>query len=182
MTQHLPIWQLGKIPAEICDAATQEFKLIQTRDAAMGADGKNIEHTHRNTTVRFAPEGHWFGGILYEHAIKANKECKWDYIIDSHEAVQYAEYGPEQHYNWHTDTFPLSGLASDRKVSAVCLMNDPSEFEGGEFQVRLYQDYSATLEKGTIIAFPSILEHRVVPVTSGRRVSATIWLNGPRFK
>lgn len=179
---HLPLWVLGKVPAEICDAASSEFRLVPSRDASMGADGKKIEHKTRNTTVRFAPNNHWFGGVLFEHAMKANREAKWDYDIESHEAVQYAEYGPEQHYHWHCDTFTLSGSPIERKVTAVCLMNDPSEFEGGEFQVQLYQDYTATLEKGTIIAFPSILYHRVTPVISGKRISATIWLNGPRFK
>jgi len=49
-------------------------------------------------------------------------------------------------------------------------------------KVRLYNNYTAPLEKGTIIAFPSILEHRVIPVTSSIRYSATMWFNGPRFR
>ena len=179
---HLPIWLLGKVPVEVCDAASRELELIETKDASMGIDGLSVEHKVRNTTVRFGPDDHWFGGVLLEHAMNANRQCGWDYEVDFHEAIQYAEYGPEQHYDWHTDTFTLSGSPVERKVTAVCLMNDPSEFEGGEFQMRLYNDYSAPLEKGTIIAFPSILYHRVTPVISGKRISATIWLNGPRFK
>jgi len=179
---HLPIWLLGQVPAEVCDAAVREFQLIESRDATMGTDGEKKEHTQRNTIVRFAPEAHWFGGVMYEHALKANHDNGWNYEIDSHEAVQYAEYGTDQHYDWHTDTFTLAGNPRDRKVTAVCLMNDPSEFEGGEFQIRLYQDYIAPLQKGTIIAFPSILFHRVTPVISGTRISSTIWLNGPRFR
>lgn len=179
---HLPLWLLGKIPAEVCDLASKEFQMLSSRDAAIGAHGEQISHKTRNTTVRFGPEGHWFGSILFGHAMKANRENKWGYVIDSHESVQYAEYGPEQHYHWHTDTFTLSGSAEDRKVTAVCLMNDPSEFDGGEFQVQLYDDYTAPLTKGTIIAFPSILQHRVTPVISGKRISATVWLSGPRFK
>lgn len=179
---HLPIWYIGKLPTEICDLAVSEYSMIPSRDASMGIDGEKVEHKTRNTTVRFAPDEHWFGGIMLEYALKANQETGWGYDIDSHEAVQYAEYGPEQHYHWHCDTFTLSGSPKDRKVTAVCLMSDPSEFEGGEFQIQLYQDYTAPLEKGTIIAFPSILQHRVTPVTSGKRISATIWLNGPRFK
>lgn len=179
---HLPIWLLGQIPTDICDIATQELLAIETKDASMGSNGENTEHSHRNTTVRFAPSGYWFGGVLYEHAMKANHYCQWNYEIDSHENVQFAEYGPEQHYRWHTDNFPLSGLPYERKLTAVCLMNDPSEFEGGEFKMRLYDEYSAPLQKGTIIAFPSFLEHMVTPVISGKRFSATIWLTGPRFK
>jgi PKHD-type hydroxylase len=179
---HLPIWYLGKVPSQICDAACSELELIEPKDASMGIDGADVKHDHRNTTVRFAEDGFWFAGILLEHAMKANRECKWEYDITFHECLQYAEYGPEQHYKWHTDTFALSGAPTDRKVTAVCLMSDVTEFEGGQFQMRLYNEYDAPLEKGTIIAFPSILEHRVTPVISGLRKSATIWLNGPRFK
>ena len=179
---HLPIWYLNKIPADVCNSACSDLQSIPVRDASMGIDGAEIKHDHRNTSVRFADDNFWFAKILYEHAITANKECKWDYDVTFHERLQYAEYGPEQHYNWHTDTFALSGMENDRKITVVCLMNDVSEFEGGKFQMRLYQEYEAPLEKGTMIAFPSILEHKVTPVISGLRKSATIWLNGPRFR
>ena len=179
---HLPIWLLGQVPTAVCDEAVAGFMQLPVRDAAMGTQGENIAHAQRNTDVRFAPAGHWFGGIMYEHALKANQDNKWDFLIDSHENVQVASYGPDQHYDWHIDTFPLTGNPLDRKITTVCLLNDTTEFDGGEFQIRMYEEYVAPLSKGTIIAFPSFLEHRVTPVTAGVRVSATIWLNGPRFR
>ena len=182
MAQHLPIWYLGRIPAKVCDLAVGEYMEIEPRDATMGADGEERSHLNRNTTVRFAQADHWFGNILRGHGLKANTECGWGYEIDNHEAVQFAHYGVGQHYGWHVDNFPLAGLPVDRKVSVVCLMTDPSEFEAGELQLRLYSEYTAPLEKGFVIAFPSIIEHRVTPVTSGLRATATMWLTGPRFK
>lgn len=179
---HLPIWLLGKVPSEVCDLAVKEFELIEPMDAAMGEAGENISHSYRNTSVRFARQDNWFGSILYNHALVANKINEWDYDISFHENLQYAKYTIDQHYNWHIDTFPLSGKPFERKVTAVCLLNDPSEFEGGEFQIKLYQEYVAPLEKGSIIAFPSMLEHRVTPVTSGVRTSATVWLSGKRCR
>ncbi len=179
---HLPIWMLGTLPVEIVDAAVREFSELALKDAAMGLEADVSDTSQRNTSICFAPEGHWFGGILNEHGRIANAQMGWHYDIDDHEAVQWAAYGPEQHYDWHVDVFPLSGRPRERKVTVVCLMNEPSEFEGGEFQVRLYQQYAAPLTKGTMIAFPSILEHRVTPVLSGVRNSATVWLNGPRFR
>jgi PKHD-type hydroxylase len=61
-------------------------------------------------------------------------------------------------------------------------LNDPKEFLGGEFKVRLYQEYIAPLQKGSVVAFPSILGHCVTPVISGVRYSATMWLNGEKFR
>jgi len=177
---HLPIWYLGKLDSDTCNQVIAELSGIEVKDAAMGIDGAQKDHTTRNTNVRFAGPDYWLGKDFESFAMQANKECKWEYHVTGRENIQFAEYGPEQHYAWHTDTFALSGKPTDRKITVVCLLND--EFEGGQFQVRLYNDYTASLEKGTIIAFPSILEHRVVPVTSGIRYSATMWFNGPRFR
>jgi PKHD-type hydroxylase len=180
--KHLPIWFMGNIPPQICDLATEEYMCLEARDATMGANGEELSHLNRNTTVRFAEKEHWFGNMMQGYGHRANKECGWGFDITDHEAVQFAHYGVGQHYGWHVDNFPLAGLPVDRKVSVVCLMSDPSEFEAGELQIRLYSEYTAPLVKGSVIAFPSILEHRVTPVTEGVRKSATLWLSGPRFK
>lgn len=179
---HLPIWFLSELPVETCDALRAEFEALPSKDASMGIAGDLFSHGHRNTNVSFVPKGHWFETALSQVSMIGNRECKWDYEITGNEAIQFAKYGVGQHYQWHTDTFTLAGGPTDRKLTAVCLLNDPSEFQGGEFQVRLYSDFIAPLKKGSIIAFPSILEHRVTPVLSGVRYSATMWLNGPRFR
>ena len=177
---HLPIWYLGKLDGDTCNQIIAEMSGIEVKDAAMGLDGSEKNHATRNTNVRFGGSDYWLNDRFEQFAHEANKVCKWEYDITGRENIQFAEYGPEQHYAWHTDTFTLAGTPTDRKITVVCLLND--EFEGGKFQVRLYNDYDAPLEKGTMIAFPSILEHRVIPVTSGVRYSATMWFNGPRFR
>jgi PKHD-type hydroxylase len=63
------------------------------------------------------------------------------------------------------------------------LLNDG--FEGGELQLqhpRKSEIETIPLVKGSIVAFPSYVLHRVTPIISGRRRSATLWLNGPRFR
>ena len=179
---HLPLWYLGELPAPVCDKMLEEFSSGELKKAAMGIDGEVVNSGHRDTSVVFAPFDHWFSTPMEAHAFTANKECKWDYEINQREAVQVAKYGVDQHYGWHVDNFPLAGNAIDRKVTVVCQLNDPSEYEGGELQLRLYQEYTAPLKKGTLIAFPSIIEHRVLPVTKGVRYSAALWTAGPRFR
>lgn len=179
---HLPIWYLSSIPVDICDLLISEMPNLPSRDATIGISGEQLQHSTRNTSVKFADKGHWFEEFLKKIANDGNSTCSWEYHITGNESIQFAEYCQEQHYDWHTDTFTLSGKPVDRKLTVVCLLNDPSEFEGGEFQVRLYADYTAPLVKGSVIAFPSILEHRVLPVKTGKRMSATMWLSGPRFR
>jgi PKHD-type hydroxylase len=177
---HLPLWYTAELDSDTCNQIVAELSGIEVRDATMGVDGTEKNLLSRNTNVRFGGDNYWLGDKLEQFAHEANKVCKWEYHVTGRENVQFAEYGPEQHYAWHTDTFTLAGTPTERKITVVCLLND--EFEGGEFQVRLYNDYTAPLKKGTMIAFPAILEHRVIPVTSGVRYSATMWFNGPRFR
>jgi PKHD-type hydroxylase len=177
---HLPIWYLGRIPEAVCDAALAEFQAIGFKDAVMGVNGDIQDHKKRNTSICFAPNDHWFGGIMLKHGLIGNEKCDWQYGVDGHEAIQFAKYEPGQHYDWHVDVFPLSGLQIERKLTVICLLSDVYDFNGGDLFLKLYQEYQAPLEKGSLIAFPSQLEHKVTPVISGVRYSATMWLNGPR--
>lgn len=177
---HLPIWYMGQLDSELCDKVVDELSFVDAKDATLGVDGADTNLDTRKTKIRFANGDYWLNQMFERVAFEANKTCKWDYHLTGSERVQFAEYEVGHHYTWHTDTFTLAGQDIDRKISVICLLND--EFEGGDFEVRLYSDYKAPLTKGAIIAFPSILEHRVTPVTSGIRYSATMWFNGPRFR
>ena len=69
-------------------------------------------------------------------------------------------------------------------MSATLLISDPSEYEGGEFEIIDYSGAALTLPKlkGTIIIFDSRAPHRVAPVTSGTRISLVCWMRGPKLK
>jgi PKHD-type hydroxylase len=68
----------------------------------------------------------------------------------------------------------------------VILLSEPNvDFEGGEFQINEgLEERAKTIKmtKGTLIAFPSFMIHRVKTVTKGIRKSITIWVEGPKFK
>jgi PKHD-type hydroxylase len=102
-----------------------------------------------------------------------------------HEPMQLGSYHGEQkgHYDWHTDASPYD-IKVPRKLSMALLLSNPSEFEGGEFQVKVGSDQAKNLEmvKGRAWFFPSYILHRVAPVTKGIRRSAVLWVGGPPFK
>ena len=57
-----------------------------------------------------------------------------------------------------------------------CLLNDPSEFEGGEMQFRdKEQKTTIKLKKHRPILFMPNLEHQVLPVLKGHRDSLVVW-------
>ena len=64
-------------------------------------------------------------------------------------------------------------------------LSDPQDYEGGNFEI---QNSGATKKqlfemkkKGSVIIFPSFLQHRVTPVTKGKRLSLTGWAIGAKF-
>lgn len=177
---HLPIWYLGSISDEMCNKVIEDLSVVEAKEAAIGIEGETRNTATRDTKVSFAHKGYWLEGVYERLVQEANRVCKWDYNITSSEAVQFAEYGIDQHYTWHCDTFVLSGKPTDRKITVVCLLNEG--FEGGEFEVKMNNTYTAPLKKGSVIVFPSILYHRVTPILSGKRYSATMWFSGPRFR
>ena len=60
-----------------------------------------------------------------------------------------------------------------RKISIVVQLTDPSDYEGGDFQFRNYGGNVETMgvlrQRGTVLVFPSWIEHQVTPVTKGKR-------------
>ena len=102
-----------------------------------------------------------------------------------YEPAQLGLYTGEQqsHYKWHADA-SARDLNVPRKLSMVLLLSDPSEFEGGELQIKAECDEPLTLEqkKGRAWFFPAYALHRVTPVTRGTRRSMVIWVGGPEFR
>ncbi len=102
-----------------------------------------------------------------------------------YEPIQLGLYTSEDngHYDWHVDG-NNKDAGVPRKLSMSLLLSDPSEFEGGEFQVKAVTDEPRTMEfvKGRAWFFPSYMLHRVAPVTKGVRKSLVLWVGGPPFK
>ena len=104
--------------------------------------------------------------------------------IDSISDIQYGEYGAGGHYNWHTDINWSSPLSFDRKITAIIILSDTSEYKGGslDFMDTHVQGVVGTdLERGMVITFPSYIYHKVHKVTEGLRRTVVIWASGPKF-
>ena len=116
----------------------------------------------------------------------------WNYDIHFLEAIQLSHYSEGNFYDWHVDTLAKPIINNDvsynRKVSATFFLNDPEEYEGGEFDLEVRGPNAEErfdtikLPKGSIVIFPSDRWHRVRPVTSGVRKSLVIWFQGPSFR
>jgi PKHD-type hydroxylase len=106
----------------------------------------------------------------------------WEFQLEGcFEPFQYTLYDKEgDHYDLHLDIGP-DGLATNRKISIVIMLNDG--YEGGELEIHnSINPICVKLPYNTAIVFPSFLMHRVSPVTKGIRKSLVCWYHGPSFR
>jgi len=97
------------------------------------------------------------------------------------EQAQVAEYSKGQFYHWHMDnSIDMVTEPPVRKLSMTLLLNDPSDFEGGNLEIA-GKDLSR-MKQGHAAIFASFLQHRVIPVTKGVRKSLVVWFGGEPFK
>jgi len=100
------------------------------------------------------------------------------------EGAQIAWYeaggaGGDGHYDWHVDIGP--GPYSLRKLSMSVQLSDPADYDGGELEFMASAE-SGIRTRGSLIVFPSFLQHRVTPVTRGIRASMVSWIAGPPYR
>ena len=104
-------------------------------------------------------------------------------VIEDLQLTRYV--APDGHYNFHVDSDGHARKNIDdtvRKISMTCLLTDPNQFEGGDFQIQTGgEPYNVEVKKGDIILFPSYILHRVSPVTKGVRHSLVAWTHGRAF-
>ena len=119
--------------------------------------------------------------VAFHYIYMANKHAGWNFEIEYPQQVQIGRYAKDGHYSWHVDSQIPDEQNFQRKLSCSILLNDASEYEGGDLEIK---NVSAEPPKtrGSVIVFPSTLEHRVTPVTSGIRYSAVCWVMGAAFK
>jgi PKHD-type hydroxylase len=102
------------------------------------------------------------------------------YNINDNNLISYNKYDIDSEYGWHND-FPR-GEQYDFKLTALINLSDEI-YEGGEFEFFLNGPKRIPeFTPGSIIIFPSFIQHRVLPVTSGKRKSLSVFVRGPSLR
>lgn len=169
-----------------------DFGLAEGLKPGTISTNRVVDEKIRKSDVAFlkrAPETRFLYDALALRIVSANDQS---FHLDLSErpflslpSVQFTEYKAEgqEHYDWHVDNFWLGQAPTDRKLSCVVQLSDPSTYSGGQLEI----EHAAILPdkftaRGDMIVFPSCFRHRVTPVTSGLRHSLVTWAYGPRFK
>jgi PKHD-type hydroxylase len=178
-------------PAQ-CSQILQSAQALPAADAVVGiADGSRVDTTTRRSQIRWAlPDNSdfkWVFRELWDMAIQANRDF-FDFHISKLDYIQIAEYDSayKGEYKVHHDVFWLNGDPSyHRKLSCIIQLTDPSEYEGGSFELVDTNTFPPAAEiatQGTVIFFPSFFLHRANPVTAGVRHSVAAWFDGPKWR
>jgi PKHD-type hydroxylase len=141
----------------------------------------------RKTNICWTTE-QWLYDIVFEYMQSANRQAGWDFEVDAAESMQIGKYSKGCFYDYHQDgdgvtTYdtPENNWTNNktRKLSMSILLNE--DYEGGDF--RFYGDKEDTIKgKGSILVFPSYMQHCVEKITKGNRYSLVVWFLGPKFK
>ena len=138
----------------------------------------------RVTTISWIPfqeMGHMYVD-LNKFIQKANENHFGFGDIQVTENAQFTEYPEGGFYDWHMDCdVNMAHEPPVRKISMTLLLNDPSEFEGGDLELMAPGKF-AELKQGHAIVFASFLNHRVNPVKRGVRQSLVVWFGGKPFR
>ena len=156
---------------------------LELHDAQIGEGNGITDKSKRRTKICWIPRTPEFIE-LYKAFFDAIARCNNTFfhfnITEMAENIQYSVYNSEDEgfYDWHVDMGP----ENNRKLSLVCHLSDPSEYEGGELQLHLGTGIQVPENsKGTVVIFPSYTVHRVTPVTKGTRRTLVLWITGPPF-
>ena len=179
MRQNWQMWSGGLSDTDLSMIFAEASKInTHTAKTFNNADAKT-----RSSEIKWLTGNQSIQNILWGYVKAANENafhCQIENICD----IQFTEYHANKggHYDWHIDVNWDGVSGRDRKLSVTVQLSDSSEYEGGSFEFGecLTPDASSRV-KGTVLVFPSYLQHRVLPVTSGTRRSLVAWFEGPRW-
>ena len=181
---HNMYWQWeGILSKEFCRSALEQVDWATSETAVVYFNNPIIDPEKRRTDIIWQDFMQPLGCIAKVYIDIANQSAGWGYALANQESTQIGRYksSDKGHYDWHMDAeAPENGI--QRKLSISILLSDPSEFEGGELQFKGIEDKKILTKQGSIVVFPSFIEHRVTPVTKGVRYSAVTWASGPSFR
>ena len=189
-----PSWKKWVVPVpnylthQQCDQLCQMGRDLLPEESKIGHVAKEtgINEKIRKSKIAFFPKDNkhkFLYDKLLQDVVNVNRDNFGFDKISLLENTQYTEYyGDGGHYDWHPDA-EINGKNNGiiRKISMSVLLNDPSEFEGGDLEI-LTEGRKVSLQKGDAVFFASFLLHRVTPLTRGIRKSLVQWFTGPSFK
>ena len=183
MSRPRPLWVKPSfiVPEEFLEAVEEAAAYVEPQDAHL--EKGEVNPDIRVSSIKFLDvQGN---KDISEHVFDIVSQINAEFFgvdIRSVQSLQHTTYKKGSHYRPHVDVFWQTDSETaiyDRKLSVSILLNDPSEFSGGDLVI---EGQKVEMERGGIVVFPSYAVHEVTKVTKGTRTSLVSWIWGPRWR
>lgn len=180
------VWPKALTDAE-CDAIIKRAANYHPQEATVGFSGDlRSDHVQRSSIIRWLDAGREKDIVsrIMSFVQSSNRSNFGADIVAPFE-IQFTEYQSttKGHYDWHQDVWLESDRPYARKLSVVVQLSSATDYQGGEFEFFGVQNPGTTfLDRGSMLIFPSFLQHRVLPVRDGNRKSLVTWVEGPNWR
>lgn len=181
----LVAWQDLFSAAEL-DAIERHGDRLEAQTGELAQPGyQDIRVTQVSWFAR-TPETEGFYNRMEEIVLALNARF-FRFDLSAMVPFQYAVYRGEEggHFDWHKDygRDARDPQQEPRKLTISLQLSEDRAYQGCNLEVRAGNTIDvAPRARGTLIAFPANLLHRVTPITGGVRKSLVAWAAGPEFR
>jgi PKHD-type hydroxylase len=128
--------------------------------------------------VPYASHYKWLYEVTGAIARELNQN-HYKFDITGMQQLQILRYRPGQFFLPHFDCYD----GSDRKLTMVINLSDPSEFLGGGLRVECDMVGQENAKKrGSATMFPAYIRHQALPVFFGSRWVLVAWMTGGQWR
>jgi len=173
-----PLVFTGIFSAQECDAII-DYGSRQILNVGRMMYGRRGVRRSRIAWLTYRADTGWLYDKIWHTFQAVNRWFDFN-LLGLVDELQYATYESGDNFDWHLDTG--GGQTSTRKISLSVQLSEGANYAGGDLEFSGCSDLEPRRRRGTIIAFPSFLSHRVTPVTFGKRTSLVAWAHGPVFR
>ncbi len=180
------VWSSALSDTE-CDTIIERARTYSEEDATVGfSDTLRSDLAYRTSSIRWLST-HQEGAIVERimQLVSASNRNNFGVDIAGLHELQFTEYHETNsgHYDWHHDVWLESARPYARKLSVVVQLSSPVDYEGGAFEFFGIENPAAQFApRGSVLIFPSFLQHRVLPVSKGTRRSLVTWVEGANWR
>jgi PKHD-type hydroxylase len=175
---------LVRVPAVLSPEQVASFR--RRLDAARWVDG-NVTAGHQAAQAKYneqLPEESADARELGEQVLQALARSPLFFSAALPKQVYpplFNRYGAGMHFGSHVDgairNHPAQPVRIRTDLSATLFLAAPEEYDGGELLIEdTYGTQSIKLPAGDMVLYPATSQHKVAPITRGRRVGSFFWI------
>jgi PKHD-type hydroxylase len=139
------------------------------------------ENYRRASAAWIAPDGdtRWIYERIAAMIAKLNGWYRYE-LFGFLEPLHFIRYDEGGKFDWHLDCG--GDRTCTRKLSVTVQLSSPGDYDGGGLEFCPQGELHRSRYQGAATVFPSMLAHRVTPVTRGPRHAIVAWIHGPSFR